>query len=310
MRHEIVLDIPGFELAERGRAVVQWGLEPLSCKEWYEAVTSRIMDQLGKGYFPVFRFSDGECYFCLGYRIPPPQPESWAFFHYVRTILSAYVKYRCHKTFWSGQPGYGHEIYRGDQWRRVRSSFSTQLRDIADKGLIAGNFCRHHIPGMIDRYIPDIFDWFDAERIRCQSDNYIPFYFIYAMLLGPNRHFFLRGRRLLVITSLSGSKEGRLRQFFEENGVASVKFIAISRSNSMYDRLELLPEHIGTDLVLIGAGVGAANILCQVKPLNALSIDAGYVLECYQNPSYKGTRVFTLPDNELTLSSESEVASV
>lgn len=301
MKHEVVLDMPGFELAERGRSVVQYGLESRRCREWYEKVTQRVMDRLGKAYFPIFRFSDGECYFCLGYRMPPPQPGSSVVFHYARTVLSAYGKYHCHNTFWSGQPGYGHEVYRGKQWHHLRSSFSTQLRDIADQGLIAANFCRHHIPGMIDRYIPDIFEWFDEEGIRFESDNYIPFYFIYAMLLGPSRHYFVRGRRLLVITSLSGDKESRLRKYFEENGAASVKFIGISRSNSMCDRIELRSEHAGTDLVLIGAGVGAANILCQVKPLNALSIDAGYVLEYYQNPSYKGTRVFTLPDEEIQL---------
>ena len=298
MHHRMTLRIPGFERAEQHRSIIQYALEPYSVEEWYRRVTRRIADQLGKGYFPVFRFSDGECYFCLGYRMPPPQPESSVFYHYFRTSISAYLKYRCHTTFWSGLRGHK-EMYRGRKWRELRLRFVEQIREIAASGLIAANFCKHHIPGMIDRYIPDIFDWFDAENIRLDSDNYIPFYFIYGMLLGPQRHHFLVKRHVLVITSLNQAKETRLREFFESAGVASVKFISVSSSHSMSDRIELRPEHAHTELVLVGAGVGAANILSQVKPLNALSIDAGYVLDCYRDPSYKGARVFTLPDEDL-----------
>jgi hypothetical protein len=297
--HQVTLQIPGFERSEKDRTVVQYSLEAYSSEQWYRRVTQRIVDRLGKGYFPIFRFSDGECYFCLGYRMPAPQPGSSFLYHYLRTVVSAYGKYRCHNTFWSGLPGYGHEVYRRRKWRELRPVFTEQLRDIAGSGMIAANFCKHHVPGMIDRYIPDILDWFDAEKIRLDSDNYVPFYFIYGMLLGPNRHHFLKRRNILVITSLTLLKETRLRAYFESAGVGSVKFIPISRSHSMSDRIELRPEHTRTDLVLVGAGVGAANILSQVKSLNALSIDAGYVLECYQDPSHKGIRVFTLPDEEL-----------
>ncbi len=176
--------------------------------------------------------------------------------------------------------------------------------------MIAANFARHRGFELMDRYIPDIYDWFDQNDIRLDENNYIPFYFVYALLLGPDRHAFLRDRKILVITHASPEKEQKLRQYFEAEGCRTVNFIGISRSSSMTDRITLRPEHEGTDLVLIGAGVGAANILCQAKPLGTLSIDAGYVLECYANPSYKGTRVFTLPDEELTGSSQaSELAS-
>ena len=298
MSQKTILAIPGFDKSGREVPVAQCSLDSQPCAEWWEKSERRLLAQLGKGYLPVFRFSDGECYFCLGYRMPPPAPGQVAALHYTRTALSAYVKYQCHTTFWSGQPGYGYESYRGKHWHNLRSSFSEQLRVIAEDGIIAANFCRHAGFEMMDRYIPDIFDWFDREGIRLDQNNYIPFYFIYALLLGPSRHRFLSSRKILVITNLSEGKELRLRRYFEASGASSVNFIGISRSSSMDERIELRAEHDGTDLVLIGAGVGAANILTQVKPLNAVSIDAGYVLECYQNPKYKGTRVFTLSDED------------
>jgi len=301
MKPELVLRIPGFEETEKGRTVVQYVLNGRTCEEWYRATEDKLLSQLGKGYYPVFRFSDGECYFCLGYRIPPPSPGQIPAIHYARTALSAFLKYRCYNTFWSGQPGYGYEVYRGHQWMELRKQFAGQLREIAKDGMIAGNFCRHHIRAMIDRYIPDIFDWFDAVDIELNAGNYIPFYFIYAVFLGPRRREFLENRKILVVTHLTPEKQERLRKYFKEAGAARIQFAGISRSNSMTDRIELLAEYEGVDLVLVGAGVGAANILNQVKPLGALSIDAGYVLECYQNPEFKGTRVFTLSDEDARL---------
>jgi hypothetical protein len=299
MTNQVALGIPGFEFSGRETPVVQYALDRRTSEIWYESSKRRLLSQFGKGYFPVFRFSDGECYFCLGYRIPPPPPGHSAPVHYVRTALSAYVKYRCHRVFWSGQPGYGHEVYRGKQWSRLRFEFSTLLREIAECGVIAANFASHRGFESMSRYVPDIFDWFDSHEIHLNSENYIPFYFIYAMLLGPEGHKFLRNRRVLVITNLTSEKETRLRAYFEAESVAEVQFIGISRSSSMTDRIHLREEHDGTDLVLVGAGVGAANILAQVRPLHTLSIDAGFVLECYQNPAYRGSRVFTLSDDEI-----------
>jgi hypothetical protein len=308
MRYEVPLRIPGFEgpqNEEPSGQILQVALAPASSAEWYATGTRRLLDRFGKGYFPVFRFSDGECYFCLGFRMPLPQPGRSKLVHYTRSFLSAYVKWRYHLTFWSGTPGYGHETYRRRLWNELKPKFAGQLREIAEQGLIAGNFCRQNTPWLMDRYIPDIFDWFDAQDIALHSDNYIPFFFIYAMLLGPDRHKFLAGRNLLVITSLAGDKEANLRRSFLQSGVSTVNFISISRSHGMCETIDLSLAHRSTDLVLIGAGVGAANILSQVKPLGAVSIDAGYVLDCYENPKYKGGRAFTLPDEEVSVSGNS-----
>lgn len=296
---EVPLEIPGFALAAKQSPVVQYAFEARPSSQWYEEVRQSILNRIGKGYFPIFRYSDGECYFSLGYRLPPTQPGHNVIWHYTRTILSAYVKYRCMWSFWSGQPGYGHEHYVGQQWRELRQQFSRQLSAISRQGMIAGCFCRHHVPSLFDRYIPDIYDWLDENGICLDATNYIPFYFIYAMLLGPGRQHFYAGRKLLVITSLTDEKQERLRLCLTEMGASQVNFISISRSCGMTDRIELTSDHNGTDVVLIGAGVGAANILSQLQPLKALSIDAGFVLDCYQDPAYKGKRVFTLPDEEL-----------
>ena len=64
----------------------------------------------------------------------------------------------------------------------------------------------------------------------------------------------------------------------------------------MWDRVDL--KGVGSvDLVLIGAGVGALNILEQVRPLATTSIDVGFVLDCLWRPQqFVGLRAFTQPD--------------
>ena len=100
MRYEVPLRIPGFEgpqNEEPSGQILQVALAPASSAEWYATGTRRLLDRFGKGYFPVFRFSDGECYFCLGFRMPLPQPGRSKLVHYTRSFLSAYVKWRYHQ---------------------------------------------------------------------------------------------------------------------------------------------------------------------------------------------------------------------
>jgi hypothetical protein len=102
-----------------------------------------------------------------------------------------------------------------------------------------------------------------------------------------------------VVTSLDPVKEDRLRIALGDEGARSVQFLGVSRSKAMLDTIDLSHIQLPIDVALVGAGVGAANILQQLMPLRTLCIDAGYVLDCIAQPERKGTRVFTLPDSEL-----------
>lgn len=299
LKTEMRLSIPGFESDNSTHPTLQYVFTARDCSSWFNDYQDYLLNRIGNGYYPVFRFSDGECYFCLGYRIPPPQPGVFPPYHYVKTWLSAYFKYRCYSTFWSGTPDSGFEKYSGKDWYSLRDKFASSLRKIAEKGSIAACFCRHDTPSMIDCYIPNVYDWFDTNDVVLSGKNYVPFYFIYGMLLGPNKRKFLDGRSILVITCLDEKKANGIRDYLELHGAKSVDFIGISRSASMVEKIKLKPEHSKTDLVLIGAGVGAANILLQVEPLNAISIDAGFVLDCYSDPVFIGRRVYSKPDGDI-----------
>ena len=84
-----------------------------------------------------------------------------------------------------------------------------------------------------------------------------------------------------------------------KEGVKEVYFYNISPNKAIDEVIDKskLPAHI--DLVLIGAGVGSANIINQLKCLNALCVDAGHALDCISRPQLRKERKFSLPDEEM-----------
>jgi hypothetical protein len=87
-----------------------------------------------------------------------------------------------------------------------------------------------------------------------------------------------------------------LNDIFIKEGVDKVYYYEISPTKSMLEKIDMskLPEK--ADIVLVGAGIGSANIINQLKGLNALCIDAGLALDCYAVPSLRKERICLLPD--------------
>ncbi len=293
------LRIPHFLKTVPAGTVGQCALDNRSTETWYADTLALMVSKIGVAHYPVFRFSDGEAVFTVGFKFPPVPKGTSPVVHYIRTFLSAYIKHRQHKIFWSGTPGYGYETYDEREWKAARPLFSAWLREISEEGLLACNFCRHPEPFLLNNTLPFVLDWFDQNKIDLTRDNYAPFYFLYGMLIGPDRHLFIRDRRLLIVTSLIPEAQAALQTYFENEGSRSIEFLTISRSKSMFDTVDLSSLKHKPDVVMVGAGVGAANILHQLKPLNTLCIDAGYALDCYREPHRKGSRIFTKPDDEL-----------
>jgi hypothetical protein len=299
LKARVDLRIPGFTEAVPPGGVIQYALSDRPTGPWYREFVARILSAVGREYLPVFRFGDGECVFSVGYRFAPTPPGRSAVIHYAKTFLSAYVKHRLHRNFRSGSAGYGYELYNYRELVDARPRFARYLTDIARHGYIGFNFVVQFGIPFCDRYIRPVADWLDRENIPIDERNYLPCYFVYAMMLGPDRAKLLADRRVLVITSADDDKETQIRAGLEREGVRSVRFIRISRSHSMFDRVSVEGLRGEVDLVLVGAGVGAAHILEQVKSLQTVCIDSGYVLDCYAEAWRKGTRVFTVADEEL-----------
>jgi hypothetical protein len=80
-------------------------------------------------------------------------------------------------------------------------------------------------------------------------------------------------------------------------GTNIVDFISISPGNSMEDEL-ILNNNKEYDLCIVGAGVGAANVIYQLRHLNCPIIDAGFIIDKIAYPNVVKSRIYTINDEE------------
>jgi len=298
MAHTIDLRIPHFLKTVKVGEVLQRSPVDRPTEEWYGEFVERARSAIGTRHFPIFRFGDGECLFASGYRLPAPRRGESVVRHYGHHILSAYVKHRLYRNFRSGYDKYGYELYNHAEWMYGRARFAEYLRNIVRDGVIGFNFVIQSGTPFADRFLKPVCDWLDRERISIDAKSFIPCYFVYGMLIGPDRSLFIRNRNVLVVTSMDANKRKQFVEGFKREGAKSVQFLSISRSKSMLEVIDISGIEGPIDVALVGAGVGASNILEQLRPLGTVCIDSGYALDCIAEPERRGTRVFTRPDDE------------
>jgi len=292
LSHRVPLDLASYAKEVPPGLVTQHAFGPRSAQDWYASLRDRLLQ--ANGYLPVYRMSDGEFLFVCGRRAYPASflvrypaltLKSWG-----RALIPP-----SKAAFLSGSNAHGFESYTDKEWQRAKEGYGPRVRAIAEKGILAINFVHHlYFP---EQYVAPMCDWLDEQRVPVTPANYAPFYLVYAFLLGQDVRLLLASRRVLVVTSdTTGDKAPAIERNLRRLGAEAVVFRPISKSKSMFDRIDL--RDVGRiDLVLIGAGVGAVNVLEQVEPLDALSIDAGAVLDCYWLPEkFVGRRAFTRPD--------------
>lgn len=286
------LYIPGYTLQDKAvnRQIV---FPPESVPDgcWYSTFRNTVVRAIEKRKFlPVFRSGHGEYLFALGRLDRPHSPLKLA--RYFASRLYNGVKFK--SLFYSGTPEYGYETYPFWRIPNLRRRFRSALELIHAKGV--------HCLYLSDRDACSLerqsayIDWISAGNPFQGEMNYGHVYFVYALLLGVDSAEIIKGRRILVVTSNIDRRKQRIGDSLTRLGAVDIEFAEISRNHAMQDTL---PKISGVhDLALIGGGVGAANILAQLSRYKALAIDAGYALDCFENPLGKRGRIYCVNDNE------------
>lgn len=295
LKHVVDLQLPGFEKAVPAGTVGQLAFSRRSAKEWYAEFVNTVQISVGRHYLPLYRMADGEFIFCLG-RKPDLPPRGltngarlwlWAK-NKARTAVRNYTM--CETTLWGEQYS---QVSRQALMRRYIDSLQT----ITKCGMLALHFTRS--PGCFsEQYIEPLCSWFEDNEIAVTPENYTSFYFVYALLCGPDNRALFKNRRVLAITSGGHGKCQRIEEFLCKLGASDVQFGLISSNQSMLDKVELSRFKMPIDVALVAAGIGSANILEQLKPLNTVCIDAGICMEIYAD-LFMRKRIFTIPDNLL-----------
>jgi hypothetical protein len=271
-----------------------------------------IFRKLGKEFFPIYRMADGEFVFLQNLFRP-----SLSLKHKTINILKNIKRFlRPRGVYYGGavRRSYKKELrnifdpyylrlvhgesYCSKELISLKNKYPEMLKKIAQKGLLAIHFLEERNEVGYSNFHDDVFNFLNQIKLRLNSDNYTHFYFIYALLNGPNFKKLYNNNRILIVTNYSEDKKNRIIQTLDDFGVSKVEFLLINETGSMFEELdqEYLKSLRGKiDLVLVGAGLGSCNILLQLAVLNTVCIDAGINIECLANPSLKTTRIFLKP---------------
>jgi hypothetical protein len=291
----IDLRVPGFLRNVAPGDVCQLAFHETTTENWYEEFLGRIRHSIGKCYLPVYRMADGEFIFCVGWRPELPRGTSGVA-ERLRSKIKEKVKQSFNR-FVSGQKTVWGESYSGNNHDQLMAHYIRCLKMVSTHGMLALHFTRS-ARRFSEEYFEPMCHWFEKNKIEITPENYTSFYFIYALLCGPESKGLFKDRGVLLVTSADDSKRKRIREYLMSLGPKTVQFLTISPDRALLDKIDLNEIKGTVDLALVAGGIGSVNILDQLKPLNTVCIDIGICMEIFADSSKRG-RIFTVPDQSV-----------
>jgi hypothetical protein len=295
LSEDIPLSIPGFSkhFGWRPRVLAPVKIES---EQWFISFAERVSNAINRKYFPVCRLADGEYRFLFG-----AKPVSKRYPLHKRIQLNLYGMIR---TQLKGGSFHGLTLpqvsvgdYTGKQRREVLPLLGKNIKFIGDHGILAFHLSIPPRPSD-EHYYPALGKWLKKNNIMLTLNNYVPFYFVYALLRGPEKRRLICGMRILIVHSATGDKQERIGQSLLDQGAQKVLWLHISRNKSLFDKIDIT-DYVGkVDICFIGAGVGKPNIIAQLSELNVPCIDAGFVFEIWADEEAKWKRAVCVPDEE------------
>lgn len=303
LEHAVELHLDGFRRSVAPGSFYQRAFDRLDCNRWFAEFHQRVRAAAGKQFLPIYRMADGEFIFCVGPKcslLPEGSPVWEQSMHRVKFAFrraAAVLFRRGFQTVWG-------EEYSDDLRRRVMPHFVECIRHIASQGYLAihftidrGCYAKHYARFGEEYFVP-VCRWFDDRDVNLSSSNYAPFVFVYALLASAAKNELFAGRSVSVVTHVTAEREVGIREGLLMLGAKRVDFAPISGSSALLESFDGDAVQGDSDIVLIGAGVGAANVLYGLRGTKAVCIDAGFFLETLIAPSRRGERLFTKTDDE------------
>jgi hypothetical protein len=264
---------------------------------WFLKFADEVEAKLGKEYLPIMRLSDGEYSFILG-NIPPVTynrgllNSTLNILKYFRSKIRNWGRFKA-LTF----PGVSSGNYSRIEVKKVKESYVKYLKKIAENGTLALHLT-YSVNPFQEQYHYPLQQWLNRNQIPLHAGNYVPFYFVYALLRGSQKKRLLKSRKILIVHSATGDKKERIKKTLIRENVSEIFWLSISPDRSLFDTIDINAYIGNVDLVLVGAGIGKANILVQLEKLKVPCIDAGYVFEVWADEDKKWLRPFMVPDCE------------
>ena len=292
--YSIPFDVPGFHMQARPTDRV---LAPTNCvcDDWFHSFTDNVAEAVGRRFLPVCRMSDGEFFFLFGHQSPSLQLTPLP--RLVRGIRQTLGRMRLMFSGFqaSTAPGVSSGTFTAREWHAYRPMLADDCSTLLRKGTLGIHLSYGKTPFQ-EAYFPALAAWLREGGHRLSLKNYVPFYFVYALVRGPAMRKLIADRRVLVVHCAIGPKREAITRSLLAIGAQSVKWLAISPSRSFADRLDLTSLAEAPEVCLVGAGIGKLRILVQLEPLQVPCIDAGYAFEVWADPERQWDRPYMTPD--------------
>jgi hypothetical protein len=297
--HIIDLKLREFELSCGNTKTLS--VKSIDSNIWFDNFCSQIEMAIGeKKYLPVVRLCDGEYIFLTGKNLAS---KRLGYFHRFRITLKESLKQLFKfKLVAGGENRYKSGSYTSRERKEFFNSYISSIRKISEIGILAMHFSWSDVP-FTEGLWPSIKKIFDKGNIIMDENNYVPFYFVYALLSGSKSKIIFDNRNILVINGATGDKKRKIISNLQNRGVKNVFWRSVSEDRSLFDLIDLNNLDSQLDLVLVGAGVGKLNIINQLAPLNIPCIDIGFYFEILYNDRLKYERAMCATDDDLIANS-------
>lgn len=299
MRYQVLpevvpLKIPDF-LRSYNEGDVTFAPVQIETEAWFKDFVRRVVDAIGKTYLPVCRMSDGEFIMLLGDQTlhslyPFPRRIRHWLSYFKRKLFSRRVTFKVPMRYLSGD-------YSWTEVKQLAQRYEDCLVKLAAKGILAIHLSYYNEP-FLEHFFPAFKNWLIRQPFKLSTQNYVPFYFVYAIVRGPVKRTLFYNRRVLLVTGADTGKRARIEKSLREEGVSEISWCLISSSRSFYDKIDVSPWIGKVDIAFVGAGVGKPAILLQLEPLQVPVLDIGFVFAIWEDPEAQWERVLCVPDTE------------
>jgi hypothetical protein len=158
------------------------------------------------------------------------------------------------------------------------------LRRISDEGFVCPNL------NLVYLKQQSVFLDFLARR-DMPLRNYVPFYFVYALLVNPAFLAALRERRVALVTSFANKDAKRILASLASKGIRGVECCEIPPSGVAHGEFDLKLNG-KPDVALVGAGIGSPLVLARLREQSCPAIDSGFVFHLWDGTFDRYERLF------------------
>ncbi len=240
-----------------------------SGKDWYHSFLKEVQDSVGKKYLPVYRMADGEYRFLLGRRFDKTRRPRYR--EIAGFLADRLLPYKRWSTSWG-------ESYSPRDYKKLKLRLLEYIHRIATKGFLA-LFLYDNGLHAFEQYNRPIPNFLKNKGVVLNDRNYVPFHFPVECISQSHETALFKNRSVLIASSLADKAKDIASNSLSRLGASRVTHLAISPTSSLTESLS--PQvHGEFDIALVAAGIGAANIICQLENVSGPVIDIGGYINC------------------------------